>query len=55
MPAAATTKRRLRLWQVWALLLLGSWILFAVLVWAASQALAGATVLLDIIERALSG
>lgn len=54
MTAAATTKGRL-LWLAWVLTLLGAWALFAVLVWAASQALAGATVLLHIIERALGG
>lgn len=43
------------LWHVWALLLLGSWIVFAAIVWAASQVLAGAIVLAGIIEGGLNG
>lgn len=43
------------LWLVWMLLMLGGWILFAVLVWAAWQLLAGALALVHIIEGGLNG
>lgn len=47
--------RRLPPCLAWLLLLLGSWIVFAGLLWLVSPIFQGALVLAAIIERALSG
>jgi len=48
------TRRRL-LWPACLLLLLVAWIVFVAIVWLATQAFLGATVLLEIISRGLGG